>query len=114
LMDIALHPRFAENRLVYLTYHKPAAGAPGTSPSLASSGRCAPQTDGRGADGRGANAPGNAAAQGGAGGRGAAPGPATITLARGRWDGNGLADVKDIFSAAPTGNASRIAFGKDG
>src|SRR5688572_20295163 len=24
LMDIALHPRFAENRYVYLTYHKPA------------------------------------------------------------------------------------------
>jgi glucose/arabinose dehydrogenase len=35
LMDIALHPRFAENKFVYLTYHKPnppaaaAAGAPG-------------------------------------------------------------------------------------
>jgi glucose/arabinose dehydrogenase len=31
LMDIALHPRFAENKFVYLTYHKPnpaAAGAP--------------------------------------------------------------------------------------
>ena len=27
LMDIALHPRFAENSLVYITYHKPAAGA---------------------------------------------------------------------------------------
>ena len=27
LMDVALHPRFAENRFVYLTYHKP-TGAP--------------------------------------------------------------------------------------
>ena len=23
LMDLALHPRFAENKLVYFTYHKP-------------------------------------------------------------------------------------------
>src|SRR4249919_2132981 len=27
LMDLALHPQFAENKLVYFTYHKPAAGA---------------------------------------------------------------------------------------
>lgn len=26
LMDLALHPRFAENRFVYFTYHKPVAG----------------------------------------------------------------------------------------
>jgi glucose/arabinose dehydrogenase len=30
LMDIALHPRFAENRLVYLTYTKPVGGGRGT------------------------------------------------------------------------------------
>lgn len=81
LMDIALHPRFAENKLVYLTYHKPAAGAP-----------VAPR----------------------AGGRGQAGPPGTITLARGRWDGTKLVDVKDIFSAIPSGNASRIVFGRDG
>jgi len=34
LMDVALHPRFAENRLVYLTYTKPVDGGKGT-PSLA-------------------------------------------------------------------------------
>ena len=34
LMDIALHPRFAENRLVYLTYTKPVENGKGT-PSLA-------------------------------------------------------------------------------
>jgi glucose/arabinose dehydrogenase len=110
LMDIALHPRFAENQLVYLTYHKPAAGSAGNSAALAPSGRCAPPpSEGRGADGgRG----GNAGAQ--PGGRGPAPAPATITLARGRWDGTSLVDVKDIFSAIASGNASRIAFGKDG
>ena len=34
LMDVALHPRFAENRLVYLTYTKPVENTRGT-PSLA-------------------------------------------------------------------------------
>jgi glucose/arabinose dehydrogenase len=37
-----------------------------------------------------------------------------ITLARGRWDGSALTDVRDIFSALASGNASRILFGKDG
>jgi glucose/arabinose dehydrogenase len=41
-----------------------------------------------------------------------------ITLARGRWDGNSpnpaLTDVRDLFSAAQNGNASRIIFGRDG
>src|SRR5262245_11693222 len=69
LMDLALHPRFAENQFIYFSYHKP-------NPAGGNAG--------------------------------------VITLARGRWDGKALADVRDIFSAAPTGNASRIAFGKDG
>lgn len=77
LMDLALHPRFNENKLVYFSYHKPQA------------------SDGRGA----------AAGAGGAG---------VITLARGRWDGTGLVDVRDLFSAIPSGNASRIIFGRDG
>ena len=34
LMDVALHPRFADNRLVYLTYTKPVENGKGT-PSLA-------------------------------------------------------------------------------
>jgi aldose sugar dehydrogenase len=37
-----------------------------------------------------------------------------ITLARGRWDGKALVDVRDLFSAIQSGNASRIAFGRDG
>ena len=80
LMDLALHPRFAENGYVYLTYHKrPAGPAP------------APPAGGRG---------------------GAAPG--VITLARARWDGSKLVGVTDLFSAIPSGNASRIIFGRDG
>ncbi len=37
-----------------------------------------------------------------------------ITLARGRWDGTALTDVRDIFSGIESGNASRIIFGRDG
>jgi glucose/arabinose dehydrogenase len=83
LMDLALHPRFAENSLIYFTYHKPSA-AP------------APPLD-----------------SGRAGGP-APAGPGTITLARGRWDGSQLVDVRELFSALPSGNASRIVFGRDG
>jgi aldose sugar dehydrogenase len=75
LMDLALHPRFNENKLVYFSYHKP---DPNPAP----------------------NAPANA--------------PGVITLGRGRWDGAALTDVKDLFSAIPDANASRIVFGKDG
>ena len=66
LMDIALHPRFSENRFVYLTYTKP----------LDEKTR-------------------------------------TVALARGRWDGGALTEVKDIFVAERAGT-SRIAFGRDG
>ena len=79
LMDVALHPRFQENKFVYLTYHKP-----------------------------------NATAAAAPAGRGGGGGAGTITLARGRWDGTALVEVRDIFSAIPSGNASRIVFGKDG
>jgi glucose/arabinose dehydrogenase len=72
LMDLALHPRFSENKLIYFTYHKPAAESTAKDPGI-------------------------------------------ITLARGRWDGTGLADVSDLFSTAIQGSfASRIVFGKDG
>ena len=68
LMDVALHPRFAENHYVYLTYTKPVGDQ-----------------------------------------------QATLALARGRFEGGALTDVRDIFVAGPgTGGASRIAFGLDG
>jgi glucose/arabinose dehydrogenase len=66
LMDLALHPQFNQNKLIYFTYHKPVNNA------------------------------------------------GVITLARGRWDGSGLTDVKDIFTSVPDNNASRMTFGKDG
>jgi glucose/arabinose dehydrogenase len=68
LLDLALDPHFAENKLIYFTYDKPAAT-------------------------------GNTAVR---------------TLGRGRWDGTALADVRDLFSAIQSGNASRIIFGRDG
>jgi aldose sugar dehydrogenase len=83
LMDIQVHPKFADNKLVYITYHKRQANAAPPQPPPAS------------------------------GGRGPAPPPGVITLARGRWDGTKLVDVKDIFSALPSGNASRILFTRD-
>jgi glucose/arabinose dehydrogenase len=91
LMDLALHPRFNENKFLYFTYHKPAA--PAAAPA-------APP----------ATAPPAAAGRGGRGGGGAG----TITLARAVWNGTALTDVRDIFSAVPSGNASRIVFGRDG
>ena len=83
LMDVQLHPKFADNKFVYFTYHKRQAGV--TPPPPPSGG-----------------------------GRGPALPPGVITLARGRWDGTKLVDVKDLFSALPSGNASRILFARDG
>jgi aldose sugar dehydrogenase len=73
-MDIALHPRFAENRFVYLTYTKPLVE------------KSAKPLDEK---------------------------QRTVALARGRWDGHGLTEVRDIFVAEAPGT-SRIAFGRDG
>jgi glucose/arabinose dehydrogenase len=68
LMDVAVHPRFAETGWVYLTYTKPMDGNRGTA-----------------------------------------------ALARGRFDGRSLQDVKELFVAQPNANGTtRIAFGKDG
>jgi len=69
LFDIALHPKFAENKLVYFTYSKPAEN-----------------------------------------------GQQRTTLARGRLDGSGLNDVKDLFSGEPTEvlGGSRIVFDRAG
>jgi glucose/arabinose dehydrogenase len=73
LLEVALHPQFASNRLVYLTYSKP-------------------------------NADGS---------------QATTALARGRFDGQRLTDVQEIFEAKAWGTGgvhfgSRLAFDRDG
>ena len=68
LMDVAAHPRFAENRFVYLTYSKPTANG------------------------------------------------STVALARGRFEGEALSEVRDVFvaDAEMNGGAARLAFAPDG
>ena len=84
LLDIALHPQFAQNKFVYLTYHKP-------NPAFTA----------------GAPAQGSVPAQPG-------PPQRLATLARGVWDGNALTNVRELFSSDVTTEASRIVFGRDG
>ena len=69
LFDVALHPKFAENRLVYFTYSQPGEN-----------------------------------------------GQQAATLARGRLERGGLADVRDLFAGEWTTvlGGSRIAFARDG
>jgi glucose/arabinose dehydrogenase len=69
LFDLALHPKFAENKLIYFTYSKPGEN-----------------------------------------------GQSATTLARGRFDGNGMTDVRDLFSGEMTTvlGGSRLAFARDG
>ena len=64
-MDVALHPKFAENKLVYLSYTKP----------LDEKRR-------------------------------------VVAVARGKFDGHALSEVKDIW-VAPNAGTTKIAFGKD-
>ena len=88
LMDLALHPRFNENKFSI---------SPITSPLLLRCTRCSARL--RRPPGRGGRGGGTAG---------------TITLARAVWNGTALTEVRDIFSAVPSGNASRIVFGRDG
>jgi aldose sugar dehydrogenase len=67
LFDVALHPRFAENQFVYLTYDKPTGEK-----------------------------------------------ASTLTIARGRWDGRALTDVKELLVAEGASCVSRMVFGTDG
>jgi glucose/arabinose dehydrogenase len=70
LLDLAVHPQFAENKLLYFSYSKPV----GERNDFA------------------------------------------IVLARGRYDGDGLSQVQDLYVGDTSTNAggSRIAFGADG
>ena len=65
-MDIAPHPKFAENKLVYLSYTKPLDAKRNT-----------------------------------------------VAVARGKFDGHALTEVKDIW-VAPNAGTTKIAFAKDG
>jgi glucose/arabinose dehydrogenase len=91
-MDVALHPDFAENRWVYLAYHKPVP-APDTASTE-------PVATNAGADQPRQPTPRIAGA---------------TTIARGVWSGSALTDVRDIFlSDATATEASRLGFGPDG
>jgi glucose/arabinose dehydrogenase len=95
LMDIALHPRFAENRYVYLTYHKPAVYTAEAMRANVQGAVVAP-----------ANPPAP-----GRGGRGPAP-VLHLVLARGTWDGKASASRivfgRDGMIYMSSGNASEI------
>jgi glucose/arabinose dehydrogenase len=85
LMEITLHPQFASNQFVYLSYPKPIGPAP-TPP-----------------------APG-----GGGAGRGPVQ-QSALAVARAGWNGTELTDVKDIFVAQTgVGGPARMVFGRDG
>jgi glucose/arabinose dehydrogenase len=67
LFDVVLHPRFAENQWVYLTYDKPRDGK-----------------------------------------------MSSLAIARGRWDGKALTEMRDLLVADGASCVSRMAFGPDG
>jgi aldose sugar dehydrogenase len=78
LLDVALHPKFASNALVYVAYNKSGPKPDGSQGSVY-----------------------------------------TTALARGRFDGKALVEVKEIFIAEPWaalsgGDASRLVFAPDG
>lgn len=108
--DLALHPDFERNRLVYISYTKPlepaapAAGR-GAAPAAPQGGPAA----GRG----GAPAAGQGAAPAeGRGGRGGGQ-RTTVAVARAVWDGTRFTDTKDIF-VGEGGSGGPIVFGGDG
>ncbi len=85
--DIALHPDFERNHVVYISYTKPLDPPAGAGPA-------APPAAGRG-------------------GRGNAPPQTTLAVARATWDGKGLTGTRDIF-VGEGGGGGPIAFGGDG
>jgi glucose/arabinose dehydrogenase len=83
--DLALHPDFERNRLVYISYTKPLDDQPGAAPAPVPAGR---------------------------GGRGAAP-RTTVAVARAVWNGKEFTGTQDIF-VGEGGSGGPIAFGGDG
>jgi glucose/arabinose dehydrogenase len=100
--DLALHPDFERNRLVYISYTKPLDPPPGAAAT-------APTPAG------GAAAAGAAGAAGAARGRGGRGGGqrTTVAVARAVWNGKGFTDTKDIF-VGEGGSGGPIVFGGDG
>ena len=86
--DLALHPDFARNKLVYISYTKPLDPPAGAAPAPAP------------------------APEAGRGGRGAAP-RTTVAVAVAVWDGKGFTGTRDIF-VGEGGSGGPIVFGGDG
>ena len=96
LMDVAVHPRFAENGWVYLSYSKQGPDLPPQAEPMAARVPTAAQRGGSGKT-------------------------ATNAIWRARWDGKALVDGRDIFVAdnwiddsISLTHASRLTFGRDG
>jgi glucose/arabinose dehydrogenase len=113
--DLALHPDFERNHVVYISYTKPLAAAPAAAAPAAAPAAPAAER-GRGAaapaDGAGRGARGAGGGGGGRGGRGAAQ-PTTLAVARATWDGKGFTGLRDIF-IGEGGSGGPIVFGGDG
>jgi len=121
--DLALHPDFERNHVIYISYTKPidappggrAAGAgraagpaaaaapPAAAPPAAAVAPPAAGAAGQGVAGQGAGA---------GGGRGGGQ-PATVAVARAVWNGKGFTDLKDIFVGEGS-SGGPIVFGGDG
>jgi glucose/arabinose dehydrogenase len=89
-MDVAVHPRYAENKLIYFTYSKAVPGGPREDIAWSGNQRV----------------------------KGSRRDVVKATLARARFDGGAaLTDVRDIFVADAESqgtSGSRIAFARDG
>lgn len=101
LMDVVLHPDFAKNQFVYLSYNKPGPALPPGVKTMGERLELGYSPSG--------------------------PRPelqrltSTLAVARGRWNGTDLVDTKEIFVAedwkdqsVPSTTASRIVFARDG
>jgi glucose/arabinose dehydrogenase len=120
--DIALHPDFERNHVVYISYTKPLAPAPGATPPAAAAvppnGRgAAPPAAAAAGRGDGAQAAGGRGGAGrgggGRGGRGGGGAATTLAVARAVWDGKGFTGTRDIF-VGEGGSGGPIVFGGDG
>jgi aldose sugar dehydrogenase len=102
LLDVAVHPDFANNHFVYLTYNKSGPDLPPDQKQMRAR-LYLPYSSG------GDPVPETARTQ------------TTMALARGTWNGTALTDVRDIFVAddwkdesISQASTARMAFGRDG
>ena len=101
LMDIALHPDFAKNQFVYLSYNKPGPPLPPGVPTMGKRLYLGYSPSGDRPEGKRLTS--------------------TLAVARGRWNGTTVTDIKEIFVAddwkdetVPGTTAARMVFGRDG